>query len=227
MDGVTLSPRKRGGLFSVSRAWLSMLFLIALVGPAVAVPATTACAQEADGNVGVVIDFTEEAEDQDHCVDTEEADDDGDGALTGIEVLLATDAEVMTQDFGGDLGIGVCKIDDLGDDDCSFTSGFWAYFVASEDGEWEFAQTGAAQTERQPGDVDGWVWTPTGQEESDPPSQDPDLDAICPAASPTPAAVDEEPQDEGIPLTTWLVVAGAVLVLLLAFLLLRGRGTSA
>ncbi len=108
-------------------------------------------------------------------------------SISGIELLRRAGFSLIT----GYAGAGVCKIDDLGcpSDNCFCQSfappyAYWAYFHLGGDGNWSYAQTGAASYRVQDGQVDGWSWGPG---ESVPPPRL-RFEQICVAPTATPTA---------------------------------------
>jgi hypothetical protein len=187
--------------------------LFALVAVPVLPPAAdTACAQE-PARAGIVIRF-DAGRETSECADISEAAPDG---VSGLEALTATGLAVVTKDFGGDLGQAVCKIEDVGTDDCNFNAGFWGYFRGS-DGAWTFSEVGPSSSRVESGGVEGWVWTAAGAGDATPPGATPDFDRIC-AQEATPVGERQEPGGSILP---WAIAAAAVAIL--GALLIRRRG---
>jgi hypothetical protein len=209
MSGTTfLTPLHR------ARAFLFLaLCVFALTGPLTLIDPPAACAQEA--KAAVVVKQSDEDE-KSQCVDI------ASGQNSGIDVLMRTDFEVLTKDFGGDLGHQVCKIGTTGTDDCDFSKGSWSYFQAQE-GKWVASQKGASSTTVAPEGVEGWVWVAGGGDPNAapiPPDAEPVFDEICSAAA-TPATQRDEPAAAS-PLP-WIFGGAALLVVVVAVVLLRSR----
>ncbi len=92
-----------------------------------------------------------------------------DAPVSGIELLRQSGVSLVTIGFGG-LGEGVCQIEETG---CEIgpcrsrlcqtgdrDSPYWRYFQADEGGEWVASPLGGSGTRVEPGEVDGWSWTP-------------------------------------------------------------------
>jgi hypothetical protein len=193
-----------------SRLLIATLFAFLAV-PVLSPASDTACAQE-PARAGIVIRF-DAGRETSECADISEAAPDG---VSGLEALTATGLAVVTKDFGGDLGQAVCKIEDVGTDDCNFNAGFWAYFRAS-DGEWKFSEVGPSSSKVESGGVEGWVWTAAGAGDATPPGATADFDRIC-AQEATPVGERQEPGGSILP---WTIAAAAVAML--GALLLRRR----
>lgn len=92
-----------------------------------------------------------------------------DESTNGIELLRKSGVPVVTIGFGG-LGDGVCKIQQTGCDVSSCRarlcqtgdreSPYWRYFQPDSSGNWVAAPLGGSATMVQPGEIDGWSWTP-------------------------------------------------------------------
>lgn len=92
-----------------------------------------------------------------------------DEPVSGIELLRRSGISLLTVGFGG-LGEGVCKIEETGCDVgpcrkrvCQTSdpnSPFWHYFQQNDGGEWILSPLGGSATRIEPGEVDGWSWTP-------------------------------------------------------------------
>ena len=89
--------------------------------------------------------------------------------MSGIELLRRSGVSLVTVGFGG-LGDGVCQIEETG---CEVgpcrsrlcqtgdrDSPYWRYFQADDNGEWVASPLGGSGTKVEPGEVDGWSWTP-------------------------------------------------------------------
>jgi hypothetical protein len=92
-----------------------------------------------------------------------------DEPTNGIELLRQSGVSLVTVGFGG-LGEGVCRIEETGCDVSTCRkrvcqtadpeSPYWRYFQADDSGEWVASPLGGSGTKVEPGDVDGWSWTP-------------------------------------------------------------------
>jgi hypothetical protein len=92
-----------------------------------------------------------------------------DGPTNGIELLRRSGISLVTVGFGG-LGEGVCRIEETGCDVSACRkrvcqtadpdSPYWRYFRANAEGTWVAAPLGGSGTKVEPGDIDGWSWTP-------------------------------------------------------------------
>jgi hypothetical protein len=92
-----------------------------------------------------------------------------DEPVSGIELLHRSGVSLLTVGFGG-LGEGVCRIDETGCDvgPCRTrlcqtgdrNSPYWRYFQQGPTGEWVGSPLGGSGTKVEPGEVDGWSWTP-------------------------------------------------------------------
>jgi hypothetical protein len=89
--------------------------------------------------------------------------------VSGIELLRRSGVSLVTVGFGG-LGDGVCQIEETG---CEIgpcrtrlcqtgdpNSPYWRYFQADDNGDWVASPLGGSGTKVEPGEVDGWSWTP-------------------------------------------------------------------
>jgi hypothetical protein len=192
------------------------LFVTALIGPVSAINPPSACSQE--GKAAVVVKQSDE-EEKSECVDI------ASGQNSGIDVLQRTNFEVVTKDFGGDLGHAVCKIGSTGSDDCDFAKGFWNYFQVM-DGKWAASQKGASSTTVAPEGVEGWVWVVGGGDPNAapvPPDTEPVFDEICKAAATTPPR-SEQTTDGSSPLP-WILGGAALVVVVVAIVILRTRSS--
>ncbi len=92
-----------------------------------------------------------------------------DEPITGIELLRRSGISLVTIGFGG-LGEGVCQIEETG---CEIgpcrsrlcqtgdrDSPYWRYFQQDDTGEWIASPLGGGATRIEPGEVDGWSWSP-------------------------------------------------------------------
>jgi hypothetical protein len=92
-----------------------------------------------------------------------------DESVSGIELLRRSGVSLLTVGFGA-LGEGVCKIEETG---CEIgpcrtrlcqtgdrNSPYWRYFQQDEAGAWVAAPLGGSATRIEPGEIDGWSWTP-------------------------------------------------------------------
>lgn len=89
--------------------------------------------------------------------------------VSGIELLRRSGVSLLTVGFGA-LGEGVCKIEEIG---CEIgpcrsrlcqtgdrNSPYWRYFQQDDASAWVAAPLGGSATKIEPGEVDGWSWTP-------------------------------------------------------------------
>ena len=208
MDVVTsMSPRR--GLFRARGLALAFLMLAAFaVTPGLGI-ATQACAQESE--VVVVVESAE-VPTQSFCQDLPEGS-------TGLEVLKATGLEVITKTT--EFGEQICKVGDVGTDDCSFDVGFyWAYYHG-DDGSWTASEVGADSYEVPPGAIEGWVWQDADADFATArPETEPSFDAICAAAAAESEMTDTDAaegdttdpaSDSGL-LPLWIALGIAVVV---------------
>lgn len=92
-----------------------------------------------------------------------------DESVSGIELLRRSGVSLLTVGFGG-LGEGVCRIEETGCDigPCRTrmcqtgdrNSPYWRYFQMNDSGEWVASPLGGSATKIEPGEVNGWSWTP-------------------------------------------------------------------
>lgn len=199
-----------------------MAGFLAPVGP---LAQERACAQVTDpGNRhgGVVIQYSAERTES-HCIHVSTLDQPAPDGISGIEALERTEAPVTTKDFGGSLGLGVCKIGEVGTDDCSFQAGYWAFFVA-RDGQWVASETGAATTQLKADEVQAWVWTDASVTTPVAPSKAPAIGDICkPHSDEAVATTSKEPDDRGVAPIVWIGLGAAVVVAAASVLILRRR----
>lgn len=183
-----------------------------LAAPGVLLQAGPACAAGKEaGRAGVVIKFSESRQES-RCISLHESKPE----ISGIEALRAIeDIEVVTKDFGGDLGEAVCKIGDVGTDDCDFNAGFWAYYHAAAQGTWQEAQEGASSHRLTDEAVDGWAWAPAGATQTPPKTTR--FDEVCAKPTATPKAA----RDEKDSLLPWVVIGGVALALVIGTILSR------
>jgi hypothetical protein len=177
-----------------------------------------ACAQEAEARVGVIVDDGE-GDDTRSCIDPGETEGEPASptpALNGIDALEMAGHELVTKDFGGALGMAVCKIDGVGTDDCNFDAGFWAYYHRGPDGSFQFSEVGPSSYQVPDGGIEAWVWAPAGTEAAPP---DPvTLEEICVQSV---TALDQTTEEEKNPALGWILAGAAVVVLGGSFLLVR------
>lgn len=199
---------------------LAAVLLMGGLAPPVAL-SQPACAQTAgSARAGVVVRFEDGNEDS-RCITFEGDGREGDAeGISGIAALRTTGLSIVTKDFGGELGEAVCKIGEVGTDDCSFDAGFWHYLHGTPDGGWEAAQMGPTSYRVHDGDVEGWSWTPANSEGIEP-GAGASLEEICAVG----AGAEDEPRDEPRSLLPWLLVgaAAATLAVVLVALFRRGR----
>lgn len=89
--------------------------------------------------------------------------------VSGVELLRRSGISLVTVGFGG-LGDGVCRIEETGCDvgPCRTrlcqtgdrNSPYWRYFQRDDTGAWIASPLGGSATRIEPGEVDGWSWTP-------------------------------------------------------------------
>lgn len=195
------------------------LVLVLLILPSVAVGMVglapePACAQEAEERVGVIVGDGE-GNDTRSCIDPREGNASAGETFDGIDALEKAGHELVTKDFGGDIGLAICKIDNVGTDDCNFDAGFWAYYHGAADGSFQFAEKGPSSYDVPAGGVEAWVWTPAGTEAAPPDPVTPD--EICVQYVTAQEQTQKEGKNPGLP---WILAGGAVVVLG-AFLLVR------
>lgn len=164
---------------------LGILLSLSPAENASAAAASAAPSEEQERLAAVVIRFSESLEDT-FCIALPGRDDpSASQSVSGIEALQMTELPLITKDFGGDLGEGVCKIGPVGTDDCDFERGFWGYYRFAG-GSWQFSDVGPGTSEVAPGVVDGWSWTAPGADPVAPAASE--LSEICAAEL---AAADE------------------------------------
>lgn len=214
-------------------SWTALILVIAL-----AAGAGAAMAQEED-RAGIVISYGEGQTAQ-YCVELTEPE------ISGYELLRRSGVAIEANAAG--LGNAVCRLDETG---CPATNCFcqcrgnnceyWSYWHLLE-GEWQYSAAGASQYLVQPGDVDGWSWGPGSVTQAIAPP-DITLAEICapaelagqseaspvggapgqPAATNAPAVQQAESEDAGSVSWLYYVLAGAILLGLLAWALLGRR----
>jgi hypothetical protein len=156
--------------------------------PSIALQPTTPCVSQevqAGGapqtvhHAGLVIVFPE-GRNETRCVEFSE------DSISGTQLLQESGLTIVFSSFGGGLGAGVCRIDDVGCSDpgncfcqCQGAScAFWSYFKL-DGSTWRYESVGPATRRLHDGDTDAWVW---GSGHAGPG----DARAACPA-TPTPA----------------------------------------
>ncbi|MCO5220281.1 MAG: hypothetical protein M9947_01710 [Thermomicrobiales bacterium] len=92
-----------------------------------------------------------------------------DEPVSGIELLRRSGVSLVTIGFGA-FGEGVCQIQETGCDvgtcrkNVCQTGGrespYWRYFQVNETGAWAASPLGASGSRVEPGDIDGWSWSP-------------------------------------------------------------------
>ncbi len=95
-----------------------------------------------------------------------------DADMSGIDLLQATELDILTLGSGG-WGVAVCAIEQVGCDLSSCrarlcqtsdpTSPYWQYLQAPDEAgaAWRFSNRGASATTIEAGDVDAWFWLGT------------------------------------------------------------------
>ncbi len=144
-------------------------------------------AQQTVHHAGLVIVFPE-GRIETRCVEFNE------DSISGTQLLQESGLTIVFSSFGGGLGAGVCRIDDVGCSDpgncfcrCQGAScAFWSYFKL-DGSTWRYENVGPATRRLHDGDTDAWVW---GSGHAGPG----EARAPCPptpsAAVPTPTAHD-------------------------------------
>ncbi|HXZ99782.1 MAG TPA: hypothetical protein VEK76_05480 [Candidatus Binatia bacterium] len=144
-------------------------------------------------------------------------------SISGEEVLRKSGLGYGTASFSG-LGDAVCQIDrePPAYTSCLPTTGdYWVLFSARPGGAWTEASTGISSQTFHSGDAEGFRYDPISGADP-PPSQSPA--GVCLAAtSGTPGAAASTPSGVNPALVAGLVVAGALIVLAVAQLVLRRR----
>lgn len=135
--------------------------------PSIALQPTTPCVSQevqAGGapqtvhHAGLVIVFPE-GRNETRCVEFSE------DSISGTQLLQESGLTIVFSSFGGGLGAGVCRIDDVGCSDpgncfcqCQGAScAFWSYFKL-DGSTWRYESVGPATRRLHDGDTDAWVW---------------------------------------------------------------------
>jgi hypothetical protein len=131
--------------------------------------------------------------------------------ISSVEFLRLAGFDVVTRDYGGNLGEAVCSLNGDGTpaSDCPSASGHWHLWLFA-DGTWNESIEGASSTEVEPGSVQGWTWSTTG---SNAPPPAPTPDRRCgdgPRIGLLPPPRDEESDDGPGPVVPLLVGTAAV-----------------
>jgi hypothetical protein len=120
--------------------------------------------------------------------------------VSGFDLLQLSGLDLVVDVSGA--GVAVCSIEGTGcpaEDcfcECSGTDCvYWGYWY-QQDGDWQYAQVGAASYRVNPGDVQGWAWGPSSPTEATPPPNV-TFDEVC-STGPTLAEAIVEEQPEGM-----------------------------
>lgn len=122
-------------------------------GTAIGPVSQAACATA--GGVAVVVRGPD-GQEQGACLPAAGIDD-------GVDALRATGARVVTRDYGGDLGVAVCRINGAGTapTDCPSALGHWHYWKLVA-GRWVEQGAGPSNVRVDPGSTEGWTWSAGG-----------------------------------------------------------------
>lgn len=218
---------RRRALRRISRLIPAVFLMGAVAAPGLVFQAPPACAKgPGTGRSGVVVKYSE-ANEISRCVALPAAKQGEPEGISGIQALRSlADIEVVTKDYGGDLGEAVCKIGDVGTDDCDFNKGFWAYYHASAGGTWQEAQEGAGKYRLVDGAVDGWAWAPAGTTQAPPKTTR--FDEICTKTGTQTLPGGGTPPSKTSSLARWALIGGVIVALLIGTILsrmLRGGAT--
>jgi hypothetical protein len=121
--------------------------------------------------------------------------------ITGAELLRESGLPIVFANFGGALGAGVCRIDDVGCRDpgncfCQCQGAdcaFWSYFKL--DGTvWRYENLGPANHRLHDGDTDAWVW---GSGHAGPGDAPPPCPQSKPSPTPAPPPNTQPPARDG------------------------------
>lgn len=217
----TRNPARRAGRFLFSLA-----ILAGAIPAGIAVNAPAACAKEPGGRAGVVVKYSE-GEEESHCIALGVPGENAE-QISGVEALKKTGLEVVTK-VDPQYGEQVCKIEDVGSDDCS-SRDYWGYWHASADGSWTSSEVGASTYQVTDGAVEGWVWT--GADEPFPPTNQPKaapFDEICSEATVTEqqATLDRDSKpEESSSAAPWIFVGVIAAVVLIAAVIIFRRVSS-
>lgn len=182
--------------------------------------AQPACAKEATGHAGVVVKFSEGDEVRE-CVPFDgSATASVPNTISGLEALQRTGHEVITKDFGGELGVAVCKIDNVGTDDCNFVdAGFWAYYHAAADGTFTFSEVGPSNYRVPDRGIEGWSWSPAGTEAAAPSKAT--FDEICTTTASE--ATQSSEKKVGVSSARPWIISGLIVATLVIVILIMRR----
>jgi hypothetical protein len=128
----------------------------------------------ADNYAGLVVRFSDGSVETD-CVSFSE------NTISGADALQRSDFAVEVVESPG-LGTAVCKI---GSEGCPADTCFcdaensWKYFLWN-DGSWQYASIGASSRTLSSGDIDGWAWGSSSNEQAAPPALS--FAEVCPEA---------------------------------------------
>jgi hypothetical protein len=154
--------------------------------------------------------------------------------ITGHELLERSGLDYVVN--ASSAGVFVCNVEGQGcpANDCLCQCQgepciYWSYWRLSG-AEWQYAGLGAAVTEIQDGDVEGWSWGPGSVTSAvAPPAVTFDEVCAAPASEPVVAPAETAASASDSPATSWLAYAAFLLVALLlvaAYLWLRRRNIS-
>lgn len=189
--------------------------------PAVGLRSPSACAKEPAGahRAAVVVKYDSETEDHVCIAFDGEGQTDGPEGISGVAALRKTGLVVVTK-TDPTYGEQICKIGDVGGDDCASSEGYWAYFHADASGRWSSSDVGATAYRVVEGAVEGWAWASLSS--TDPYASVPKparFDEICSAieknaGKSTPRISEPSPY-------RWLILGGAVAALILGSIVAR------
>lgn len=184
--------------------------------------ASPACAKES-AKAAVIVKYEEGREDR-VCIEL--GIEDPSGSISGIEALRKTGLTIVTK-TDPSFGEQVCKIVEVGTDDCAFTSGYWAYWhIDPTSGEWTASDVGASTYQVTDGTIEGWVWT--SPDEPFPPTNQPEpanLDEICVQSAPAPPV--EEPKEQDASAVPWIILGLTAFALIIGTIVSRKIGGGA
>jgi hypothetical protein len=111
--------------------------------------------------------------------------------ISGVDLIRQTGIEVDMQQYGG-AGEAVCQLDNEPQPvpgNCFGTSRYWALFVSSRCGGWQYASSGISSQDFSDGDLEGFHYVPQSGTPGPPPGPGgncPPIAATTPAATPVP-----------------------------------------